>query len=49
MMMDGAEYTVIGVYAKAKGGFFGENGHGQRHHHAAAHRANRAIRRSTAS
>src|SRR5215471_12290320 len=26
MMMDGAEYTVIGVYAKAKGGFFGENG-----------------------
>jgi len=26
LMMDGAEYTVIGVYAKAKGGFFGENG-----------------------
>ena len=26
MMVDGAEYTVIGVYAKAKGGFFGENG-----------------------
>jgi putative ABC transport system permease protein len=26
MMMDGAEYTVIGIYAKAKGGFFGENG-----------------------
>jgi putative ABC transport system permease protein len=26
MMMDGAEYTIIGVYAKAKGGFFGENG-----------------------
>jgi putative ABC transport system permease protein len=26
VMMDGAEYTVIGVYAKAKGGFFGENG-----------------------
>jgi putative ABC transport system permease protein len=25
-MMDGAEYTVIGVFAKAKGGFFGENG-----------------------
>ena len=25
-MMDGAEYTIIGVYAKAKGGFFGENG-----------------------
>ncbi|HYA18345.1 MAG TPA: ABC transporter permease [Bryobacteraceae bacterium] len=24
-MMDGAEYTVIGVFAKAKGGFFGEN------------------------
>src|ERR1019366_835298 len=26
MMLDGAEYTVIGVFAKAKGGFFGENG-----------------------
>jgi len=26
MMMDGGEYTVIGVLAKAKGGFFGENG-----------------------
>jgi putative ABC transport system permease protein len=26
IMMDGAEYTVVGVYAKAKGGFFGENG-----------------------
>ncbi|HUP03511.1 MAG TPA: ABC transporter permease [Bryobacteraceae bacterium] len=26
VMIDGAEYTVIGVYAKAKGGFFGENG-----------------------
>jgi putative ABC transport system permease protein len=26
MMMDGAEYIVIGVFAKAKGGFFGENG-----------------------
>jgi putative ABC transport system permease protein len=26
LMMDGAEYTVIGIYAKAKGGFFGENG-----------------------
>jgi putative ABC transport system permease protein len=25
IMMDGAEYQVIGVYAKAKGGFFGEN------------------------
>jgi putative ABC transport system permease protein len=25
-MMDGAEYNVVGVYAKAKGGFFGENG-----------------------
>ena len=25
-MMDGAEYSVIGVYDKAKGGFFGENG-----------------------
>jgi putative ABC transport system permease protein len=24
--MDGAEYTIVGVYAKAKGGFFGENG-----------------------
>jgi putative ABC transport system permease protein len=24
-MMDGAEYTVIGVFSKAKGGFFGEN------------------------
>ena len=23
--MDGAEYIVIGVFAKAKGGFFGEN------------------------
>lgn len=26
IMMDGAEYTIVGVYAKAKGGFFGENG-----------------------
>ncbi|MBZ5584761.1 MAG: ABC transporter permease [Acidobacteriia bacterium] len=26
IMMDGAEYIIIGVYAKAKGGFFGENG-----------------------
>jgi putative ABC transport system permease protein len=26
LMMDGAEYTIIGVFAKAKGGFFGENG-----------------------
>ncbi|SRR5579883_93641 len=25
LMMDGAEYTVIGVYDKAKGGFFGQN------------------------
>jgi len=25
-MMDGAEYTVAGVFAKAKGGFFGQNG-----------------------
>jgi putative ABC transport system permease protein len=25
-MMAGAEYTVAGVYAKAKGGFFGQNG-----------------------
>jgi putative ABC transport system permease protein len=25
-MVSGAEFTVIGVYAKAKGGFFGENG-----------------------
>jgi len=26
LLADGAEYRVIGVYAKAKGGFFGENG-----------------------
>lgn len=26
LMVDGAEYTVIGVTTKAKGGFFGENG-----------------------
>lgn len=26
VIIGGAEYTVIGVYAKAKGGFFGENG-----------------------
>ena len=26
VMMDGAEYLVLGVFAKAKGGFFGENG-----------------------
>jgi putative ABC transport system permease protein len=26
MMIDGAEYTVLGVFAKAKGGFLGENG-----------------------
>ncbi len=25
-LCDGAEYTVVGVFAKAKGGFFGENG-----------------------
>src|SRR4029079_7796998 len=25
-ILDGAEYTVIGVMEKAKGGFFGENG-----------------------
>jgi putative ABC transport system permease protein len=25
-MMDGAEYSIIGVFAKAKGGFFGQNG-----------------------
>jgi putative ABC transport system permease protein len=25
-MLDGAEFAVVGVYAKAKGGFFGENG-----------------------
>jgi putative ABC transport system permease protein len=24
-MLDGAEFTVVGVFAKAKGGFFGEN------------------------
>ena len=29
IMMDGAEYTVIGVYAKAKGGFFRRERHGQ--------------------
>jgi putative ABC transport system permease protein len=26
VLLDGAEYTVLGVFAKAKGGFFGENG-----------------------
>jgi len=26
MMMDGAEYVIVGVMDKAKGGFFGENG-----------------------
>ena len=26
ILLDGAEYTVLGVFAKAKGGFFGENG-----------------------
>ena len=26
VIIDGAEYTVIGVFAPAKGGFFGENG-----------------------
>jgi putative ABC transport system permease protein len=26
IMVDGAEYTVLGVYKLAKGGFFGENG-----------------------
>jgi putative ABC transport system permease protein len=26
MMMDGAEYLIVGVLDKAKGGFFGENG-----------------------
>ncbi|MEX2263195.1 MAG: ABC transporter permease [Bryobacteraceae bacterium] len=26
VLVDGAEYTVIGVHDKAKGGFFGENG-----------------------
>jgi putative ABC transport system permease protein len=25
MMVDGAEYTIVGVFAKAKGGFMGEN------------------------
>ncbi len=25
-MMDGAEYLIVGVFAKAKGGFFGQNG-----------------------
>ncbi len=38
-MMDGAEYTVVGVYAKAKGGFFGENGQDNDFVHPAAHRA----------
>lgn len=26
IMIDGAEFTILGVFAKAKGGFFGENG-----------------------
>jgi putative ABC transport system permease protein len=26
ILLDGAEYVVLGVFAKAKGGFFGENG-----------------------
>src|SRR3974377_1574712 len=26
LLMDGAEYRIVGVYEKAKGGFFGENG-----------------------
>ncbi len=26
MLIDGVEYDIIGVFAKAKGGFFGENG-----------------------
>jgi len=26
LLVDGAEYTVVGVFEKAKGGFFGENG-----------------------
>jgi putative ABC transport system permease protein len=26
VMIDGAEYSVVGVFEKAKGGFFGENG-----------------------
>jgi putative ABC transport system permease protein len=26
VLIDGAEYTVVGVFAPAKGGFFGENG-----------------------
>ena len=38
MMMDGAEYTIIGVYAKAKGGFFGENGQDNAIVDSAAHR-----------
>ena len=37
-MMDGAEYSVIGVYDKAKGGFFGENGQDNADRHSAAHR-----------
>ena len=39
VMMDGAEYTIIGVYAKAKGGFFGGERDGQRRGHPAAHGA----------
>jgi putative ABC transport system permease protein len=26
VMIDGSDYTIIGIFAKAKGGFFGENG-----------------------
>jgi len=26
ILVDGAEYTIVGVFEKAKGGFFGENG-----------------------
>ena len=45
VMVDGAEYTVVGVFAKAKGGFFGENGLDRQITHPAAHRARSAIRR----
>ena len=48
-MMDGAEYTVIGVFAKAKGGFFGENGMDNADRSSRCTRRRAAIRRWTAS
>ncbi len=45
VQVDGAEYTVVGVLAKAKGGFFGENGAGPPGHPPAAHRTHSAIRK----